>query len=92
MISNQEPSGAQTGRFWLLKCNVPRRGGFLPGTTCSQTQPEKALARGHALATGGVGTMPGTPGKLEARASLTTANTHAMKKPLCAMGLRPSQS
>lgn len=89
-FQNKNQSGDSSRKIRLLPHNAPHRAGLLPGTTCSQTQPEKALARGHALSTGGAGTLPGTPGKLEARGSLTITNTHAMKKLLCAVGLRPS--
>lgn len=89
-FQNKNQSGDSSRKIRLLPYNAPHRAGLLPGTTCSQTQPEKALARGHALSTGGAGTLPGTPGKLEARGSLPITNTHAMKKLLCAVGLRPS--
>lgn len=79
----KNPQEPQAGRYGLLTCNLPHgsggRGGVLPGTTCSLTQPDKVVARGHVLATGGAGTLPGTPGKLEARVSLSAANS----PPLC---------
>lgn len=81
-FQNKNQSGDSSRKIRLLPYNAPHRAGLLPGTTCSQTQPEKALARGHALSTGGAGTLPGTPGKLEARGSLPITNTHE-EAPLC---------
>lgn len=72
----QNPQEPQAGRYELLTCNIPHRGGPLTGTTCSLTQADKVVGRGHVPATGGVGTLPGTPGKLGTRGSLSTVNTH----------------